>query len=350
MKYGFYTVEIEGLELDFRIEDEEYDAGDTLGLKISNTGGTDADSNVSVTFDGIDLGSQQASIAKGEVSTLYFALPGSLNSGTYVLKVKCEEENTDRTLDYSKTIYVKGLDYKPSVDTFSAGRGEAINVSVNNTGIVPLSGSYDLVLSNETGEMASTNGTVSVLAGGLGVFSLTVPTSVLSGDYQIIFSIEDQNGEEESVSAFVYVPDPSLVLNLNSREFLQGETIEATVSGLYSSDWNFTLSLQDRNNNAVNSTVVFKPAGEITDGSVLLELIVPDRIFTGTYVFRVEADGSATESSTAADVRIEGITLTPEIRTDSQEYLENDTIRYTAVLTASAASHFTSHNAHIVTS
>ncbi|MDD4497299.1 MAG: hypothetical protein PHV51_03995, partial [Methanosarcinaceae archaeon] len=254
-----------------------------------------------------------------------------MHSGTHTLYVICKEEKSGRTLTYSKTLQVKGIEYELEMEAQSLKPGEMIRATINNTGGVALSGSYDLELSDGNDIKANTSGNVvSLASGNTKILSLEVP-KLNSGTYQLTLSFEDQGGEEESKYVSVYIPDPSFDLSLNRSDYRQGDTIGAhlgNISGI--NNGNFTLKLFDEQNNMVASS---RSNEDASSKSVDLELGIPEGIFSGRYVFSVDVKdlGSELGNSTSTAIPIEGISMTPEIRVERTEYLENDTINYTAL-------------------
>ncbi len=328
----YYTVKINGLDLEFSVQDKEYDAGERLDLIIDNVGEIGAASNVTAWLDGDQIGSRQASTPAGERTILNYQVPGVIATGSSDLFVICKEKNSGRTLSYSKTISISGLEYELNVEPVTVRPSEELEATVANTGKVSLSGDYELVLSDSNSVIANTTGNLSSVAPGENeTVSLVVPLTN-SGEYTFTFDLKDQLGTENSKSVSVYIPDPSFDMSLNASQYLQGDPAGVSLDNISNiGNGRFTMTLFDGQNNTISTATEDKDA---SGGSVDLVFNIPEGILTGSYVLLVDARDrdSGLENSTSASLRVNGMTLTPDLFTDRVSYIEDDNVTYEARL------------------
>ncbi|SMH45654.1 Transglutaminase-like superfamily protein, partial [Methanohalophilus portucalensis FDF-1] len=324
-----YSTKINGLDLDFNVVENEHVTGESLGFVIENVGKLDAVSDVKIWLDNEELGTQQASTPSGEQSVLTYNIPENLPTGSYNLFVRCGEQNSGRILTFSKTIPVSGLEYKLELETQTVTPNEYLIASVLNTGAIPLSGDYELRIMDNGIQIENSTGTIS--SAGIGEteeLSLEVPVGLESGTYTFTFEFTDQLGREDSRAVPAYIPDPSFEITLNRTEYSQGDSIGVSLDNITTIDnGQFTMTFFDAKNNTISNATEEKDA---SSGSVDLAFEIPEGIMSGNYILFVDVKDKDTglSNSTSASLPVEGITITPQIRTDRTKYLENDNVSY----------------------
>jgi Skp family chaperone for outer membrane proteins len=322
-----YSTKINGLDLDFNVTEKEYVTGESLDLVIENVGKLDAVSDVKIWLDNEELGTQQASTPPGKQSVLTYNIPENLPTGSYSLFVRCREENSGRILTFSKTIPVSGLEYKLELEPQTVTPTKNLTANISNTGAIPLSGDYELRIMDNGNQIKNSTGTISSVGiGETKKLSLEVPT-LTSGTYTFTFEFTDQLGREESRTVHAYIPDPSFELTLNPNEYSQNDSIGVSLNITNIGNGSFTMTLFDAQNNTISSATEEKDA---SNGSVDLAFEIPEGIMSGNYILFVDVKDKVTglSNSTSASFAVEGMTITPQIRTDRTKYLEDDNITY----------------------
>jgi hypothetical protein len=324
-----YNTKINGLDLDFNVVENEHITGESIDFVIENVGKLDAVSDVTIWLDNEELGTQQALIPAGEQSVLTYNIPENLPTGSYSLFVRCGEENSGRILTFSKTIPVSGLEYKLELEPQTVKPTENLIASVLNTGAIPLSGDYELRIMDNGIQIENSTGTMSSVGiGETEKLSLEVPVGLESGTYTFTFGFTDQLGREESRAVPAYIPDPSFELTLNDTEYSQGDSIGVSMDNITNiANGQFTMTLFDAQNNTISSVVEDK---DTSSGSVNLAFEIPEGIMSGNYILFVDVKDKDTglSNSTSTSLAVEGMNVTPQIRTDRTKHLEDDNITY----------------------
>lgn len=326
----YQNITIMGFGFDITLDSSVYNAGDTVSVRVDNTGEINATCEYIRLKDGdrvIKEESLNDLIMPGEYSDFSIDLDDSLESNAYKIVVGCEDMQLNELREKSSVIDVTGAEVTLESDSDSYGADSSMVATVLNVGGIDISGNYRLYLSKSGIETDLDLGSTDIAVGDSFDIITTVPVSIDSGDYKLKIEYADTNSgrtitDEKDVSIL------GMQLDIKSIENVQAGILQLSLenTGAITDDLICSINIKDK-----EKVMPFSDSKSLSlsvGGIGSIQYSVPSDIVSGKYNAEITCDeqNSGKSVSKTFTVVIDSSSVELSFVFDKDKYLTGENI------------------------
>ncbi|MCK4613558.1 MAG: hypothetical protein KAU14_02045, partial [Thermoplasmata archaeon] len=346
-----FTVEIRGMELDIALLKKDYNAGESIGVRFSNTGDVGVVYNFTaklgptsywdegqqkyirtpryhtIRYDAVNL-----TIPVGENENSYFPIPRDIPSGRHELFIEGKEWTTGRNISEYFYVTINGTRLDISINTAEYNATDIVNVTVENTGAVDVNFTLTMRLHEQISTFytyyASDPSLEREASGSVDIGkSQTIPVNLSrdlhSNKYRLVVIIDITNTSRTIEKEFyIHISGWKLKVSVDRFDYNATQNIEVTLLNTGSVDSRVNLSgvLDGKERYMISAVNISVPKGQ----NATANLTIPRDATTGRYMLAVTAADRdiGLRAFTSRAINITGLDF--ELVLDAYQYNASD--------------------------